>query len=349
MGFGIRTVLLGAGVALPLVRYLRDEPVPMGPAARQDEPGSFTRLSHGITHYEVTGPTAGEPVLFIPGATLSQWIWDGLFERIAAAGARAIRYDRYGIGFSDRPDVDYDYDLFETQILELLDQLGIDRPITIVALAFGGPIAAEFAVRNPRRVARVCMIAPDGFGVPISPGLKAAMLPVVGQPFFKIVGDRALIARIPGYSADASVVARVATRFRPELRYRGSNGRCCRRCATCRSTAPNTCTDTSTPGVFRCRSCGEPTTGSLRCRAANWSPTCSPAPTSDSSTGSDTCRISSDRTPRPRRSRNSSPATRKTDAADFSTSDPLQRRVRTPTPSRRCAALPAHHRAGCAG
>ncbi|WP_328392882.1 alpha/beta fold hydrolase [Nocardia sp. NBC_00416] len=221
MGFGIRTVLLGAGVALPLVRYLRDEPVPMGPAARQDEPGSFTRLSHGITHYEVTGPTAGEPVLFIPGATLSQWIWDGLFERIAAAGARAIRYDRYGIGFSDRPDVDYDYDLFETQILELLDQLGIDRPITIVALAFGGPIAAEFAVRNPRRVARVCMIAPDGFGVPISPGLKAAMLPVVGQPFFKIVGDRALIARIPGYSADASVVARVATRFRPELRYRG--------------------------------------------------------------------------------------------------------------------------------
>lgn len=221
MALGMRTVLLGAGTVLPLVKYLRDEPVPMGPAARHDAPGSIVRLRHGSTHYEVAGPTEGEPVLFIPGATLSQWIWDGLFERIAAAGARAIRYDRYGIGFSDRPKIEYDYDLFEAQILELLDRLGIDRPITIVALAFGGPIAAEFAVRNPQRVARVCMIAPDGFGVPINLGLKIAMLPVIGLPYFKVIGDRALHARIPGYSEDAGVVAQVAARFRPELRYRG--------------------------------------------------------------------------------------------------------------------------------
>lgn len=218
---GLRTVLLGAAIAASVAKYLRDEPVPMGPEAREDASGAFVRLHHGVTHYEVAGPDTGEPVLFIAGATLSQWIWDGLFDRVAAAGNRAIRYDRYGSGFSDRPKIEYDYDLFEAQILELLDRLGVERPITIVALAFGGPIAAEFAVRNPHRVARLCMIAPDGFGVPMSPGLKLALLPVIGEPFFKIVGDRALDARIPGYSEDARIVALVRAHFRPELRYRG--------------------------------------------------------------------------------------------------------------------------------
>ncbi|NEW40304.1 alpha/beta hydrolase [Nocardia cyriacigeorgica] len=209
------------GIAPLVLKYLADEPVPMGPQARQDAPGSFMRLSHGITHYEIAGPSTGEPVLFLSGATLSQWIWDGMFERIAAAGARTIRYDRYGMGFSDRPHTEYHYELFEAQILDLIDRLEVDRPITIVALAFGAPIAAEFAVRNPHRVSRVCMIAPDGFGVPINLGLRIALLPVIGPPFFRIVGDRALAARIPGYSTHSHVVARVASRFRPELRYRG--------------------------------------------------------------------------------------------------------------------------------
>lgn len=221
MKFRAGSVLLGAAVALPLVKYLRSEPVPMGPAARQAAPGSFLHLRHGFTHYEVSGPDSGEPVLFLAGATLSQWIWDGLFERVADAGMRAIRYDRYGMGLSDRPEVDYDYALFEAQILELLDRLDVHGPVTIVALAFGGPIAAEFAIRNPDRVARICMIAPDGFGVPINTGLRIAMLPVVGEPFFQITGDRALRARIPGYSRDKRVVSRVAARFQPELQYRG--------------------------------------------------------------------------------------------------------------------------------
>ncbi|MFE3444640.1 alpha/beta fold hydrolase [Nocardia sp. NPDC059180] len=217
----MRIALLSAGIVPLVMKYLTDEPVPMGPQARQDAPGSFLHSSHGITHYEVAGPAKGEPVLYFSGATLSQWIWDGLFDRIADAGARAIRYDRYGMGFSDRPHTDYNYELFEAQILELLDRLEVDRPITIVALAFGGPIAAEFAVRNPQRVSRVCLIAPDGFGVPINLGLRIALLPVIGGPFFRIVGDRALTARIPGYSTHSRVVERVASRFLPELRYRG--------------------------------------------------------------------------------------------------------------------------------
>ncbi|MFG2074700.1 alpha/beta hydrolase [Nonomuraea maritima] len=34
--------------------------------------------------------------------------------------------------------------------------------MTVVALAFGGPIAAEFTVHHPERVSRLCLV--DGVG-----------------------------------------------------------------------------------------------------------------------------------------------------------------------------------------
>ncbi|MET7465226.1 alpha/beta hydrolase [Nonomuraea sp. NPDC005501] len=217
--------LAATAVALPaLLNRSRGESVPMDARARQDAPGSFVRLSHGTTHVVTDGPESGEPILFIPGATLSLWVWDGLYERLARAGYRTIRYDRYGLGFSDRPEVDYNQQLFEEQIIDLLDTLGVDRPVTLVALAFGGPIAAEFAVHHPERVARLCLVSPDGFATPLNRGLRLAMLPGIGLPFFQVFGDRALKSRLPGYSRDQRVVARIQARLLPELRYRGFKG-----------------------------------------------------------------------------------------------------------------------------
>ncbi|MEO3867353.1 alpha/beta hydrolase [Nonomuraea sp. B12E4] len=213
--------LAATAIALPVLLNRTRETIAMDARARQDAPGSFVRLRHGITHVATDGPETGEPILFIPGATLSQWVWDGLFERLAKAGYRTIRYDRYGIGFSDRPQVDYNQHLFEDQIVDLLDALGVDRPVTLVALAFGGPIAAEFAVRHPERVSRLCLMSPDGFATPLNLGLRLAMLPGVGLPLFHLIGDRALKSRLPGYSRDRRVVARIQARLSPELRYQG--------------------------------------------------------------------------------------------------------------------------------
>ncbi|OIJ95533.1 hypothetical protein BIV25_20570 [Streptomyces sp. MUSC 14] len=214
--------LVGAAVAMPvLLHRKRGETITMDARARRDAPGSFVRLRRGTTHVMVDGPESGEPILFVHGATLSLWVWDGLFERLARAGYRTIRFDRYGIGFRDRPDTDYDQALFEEQMTDLLEVLGVDRPVTLVALAFGGPIAAEFAVRHPERVAGVCLVSPDGFATPLNLGLRLSMSPGIGGPFFRLTGNRALTSRLPGYSRDPSVVARVQARLLPELRYRG--------------------------------------------------------------------------------------------------------------------------------
>ncbi|WP_433441022.1 alpha/beta fold hydrolase [Nonomuraea sp. CA-141351] len=73
---------------------------------------------------------------------------------------------------------------------------------------------------HPERVSRLCLISPDGFATPLNLGARLALLPVVGEPLFRLIGDRALEARIPGYSRDERVVARVQA-FLPELRYQG--------------------------------------------------------------------------------------------------------------------------------
>lgn len=214
--------LAGAAIAVPaLLNRVSGETIPMDARARQDAPGSFVRLRHGTTHVAVDGPETGEPVLFVPGATLALWVWDGLVERLARAGYRTIRFDRYGIGFSDRPDIAQNQALFEEQMIDLLDELNVDRPVRLVALAFGGPIAAAFAVHHPERAAGVCLVSPDGFATPLNLGLRLSMLPGIGLPFFQLSGNRALKSRLPGYSRDPRVVARIQARLVPELRYQG--------------------------------------------------------------------------------------------------------------------------------
>jgi pimeloyl-ACP methyl ester carboxylesterase len=202
-------------------RGLRNEPILMDSQARELAPGTFVELGGGTTHVLMDGPVSGSPVVFLAGATLALWMWDGLAERIAAAGYRTIRYDRFGLGFSDRPEVEYDLDLFDRQLVDLIDALELDAPVTLVALAFGCPIAAEFALRHPDSVSRLCLTAPDGFGVPLSRGARLALLPLIGEPIGRLVGDRALLARLRGYSKDPRVVARLQAGLGRELEYCG--------------------------------------------------------------------------------------------------------------------------------
>jgi pimeloyl-ACP methyl ester carboxylesterase len=201
--------------------FLLGEAKPMDADARRGAAGTFVELRHGVTHVVVDGPESGEPVVFMPGATLPLSLWDGLSERLAEAGHRAIRYDRYGLGFSDRPHVEYDHDLLDEQLVELLDALDVERPANLVGLAFGCPIAAEFALRRPDSVARMCLIAPDGFAPTMRLGARLGLMPYLGAPFSQIFGSRALKARVPGYSDDEGVTGRVMAQLERELRYRG--------------------------------------------------------------------------------------------------------------------------------
>ncbi|MFQ5608767.1 MAG: alpha/beta fold hydrolase, partial [Woeseiaceae bacterium] len=93
------------------------------------------------------------------------------FQALGNAGFRAIRFDTYGRGYSDRPNAVYDGALFDRQINGLLDGLGVDQPVDIIGLSMGGAVTARFVANNPERVRRIIFIDPtnESWGTPTLP------------------------------------------------------------------------------------------------------------------------------------------------------------------------------------
>jgi len=128
--------------------------------ARRGVPGKFVTLGDGVTHYDVQGPDSGQRVLLAHGFSVPSYIWDSTVTALVGAGFRVARYDYYGRGFSDRPNVRYSADLFDRQMLQLLDSLGWTGPVDIVGLSMGGPVTAEFVARHPERARSLTLVDP---------------------------------------------------------------------------------------------------------------------------------------------------------------------------------------------
>ncbi len=164
--------------------------------ARAEAPGSFARLSAGVTHYELAGPEDGPPVVLVHGFSVPSYIWDPVFEALSAAGFRVLRYDLFGRGFSDRPEARYDREFFDSQLAELVDALAIPRPLGLAGLSMGGPIAAVFAARRPEQVSRLALLDPAGLPMPEPLSIKLVKLPVIGEWLMARIGDKVLLGNL---------------------------------------------------------------------------------------------------------------------------------------------------------
>ena len=141
-------------VAVPAGVYFAADPekLDIDQSVRDKTPGQFARLSDGYTHYEIGGPPDGRVVVLAAGATVPYYIWDPTFSALAGAGFRVLRYDYYGRGFSDRPDIPYTQELYVRQLAELLDAVHITQPIDLAGLSFGGSVITSVADRHPAKV-----------------------------------------------------------------------------------------------------------------------------------------------------------------------------------------------------
>ena len=93
-----------------------------------------------------------------PGFSVPYYIWDPTFKALTDAGFRVLRYDYYGRGFSDRPDVPYTQAFYVRQLAELLDSLKITDSIDLVGLSLGGAHCHQLrgCLSRPRAVAHLC-------------------------------------------------------------------------------------------------------------------------------------------------------------------------------------------------
>ncbi|MBK7650421.1 MAG: alpha/beta hydrolase [Flammeovirgaceae bacterium] len=125
--------------------------------------GDFVKLSAGNTYYEIANKNADTVLVLVHGFSVPSYIWDSTYYAAQKRGYGVLRYDVYGRGYSDNPDVVYDGALFSEQLHELLEALKITKKINLVGLSYGGRIISAYAAQYPDRVQNLIYVDPAGF------------------------------------------------------------------------------------------------------------------------------------------------------------------------------------------
>jgi len=216
---GLLVILLIAilGPYLALHREART----LDAATRKALGGAYVTLPSGVTHYELSGPVDGPTVVLIHGGTIPFYGWDAQVSALREAGFRVLRYDHLGRGYSDRPRVDYDRALYQTQLDDLLAALDIEGPVNLVGVSFGGAIAATFAEAHPERVAKLVLIAPV---VDYAEGralFGLAKVPLLSGWYGRVFSVRATVARANGFFQESGADPSYAQRFEEQTHFEG--------------------------------------------------------------------------------------------------------------------------------
>lgn len=206
---------------MPIEFPMRGETKRLTAEERQNLPGSFISLRNGMVHTEIAGPEDGPVVVLVHGFSVPYFIWEPTFQFLASSGFRVLRFDLFGRGFSDRPFVRYDLELFTRQLADLLDVLGISTCQGVCGLSMGGIIAAEFANRHPERVDKLALFDPAGFPMD-TPGIfKALMVPGLGELIFGSIGFGLLESSIAGDFYDPEHIKAFVEQYKVPMQYRG--------------------------------------------------------------------------------------------------------------------------------
>ena len=219
-----KLTILGVFICIALVgsyEYLRYSKPVLDDQARKAAPGSFAKLIRGVVHYELAGPEDGKVVVLVHGLTTPFFIWDKTFPALVQAGFRVLRYDHYGRGFSDRPEVSYDHDLFDSQLLELIKTLRLRTPVHLVGLSMGGGVSITFADRHPELVSRVCLISPLGFPMEEPFVRKLALVPLLGDYIMAVAGEGILKNGVRSSIYKFERFPEFMGKFEDQLKYRG--------------------------------------------------------------------------------------------------------------------------------
>jgi pimeloyl-ACP methyl ester carboxylesterase len=116
--------------------------------------------------------------------------------------------DLPGFGRSDKPRVRYDLSFFTRVLEKYLAQLPA-RSLVVVGASLGGRIAIDLALRNPRRIARLGLVAAVGLGPPkVQFYYPLIMVPGLGESVMRTI--RTLLGAAPN-----DLIRRLAAGFSP--------------------------------------------------------------------------------------------------------------------------------------
>ena len=124
------------------------------------EPNMITAMGDGVKIHLAEWSGRGQTLLCIHGITANCRCWD-LIASALAPDYRVLAMDLRGRGRSDKPATGYSIEQHGRDILALLDDLKVKRPV-IMGHSLGAFISLAFAARYPDKVERVILV--DGGG-----------------------------------------------------------------------------------------------------------------------------------------------------------------------------------------
>ena len=210
-------------IVIPLLIYVAAdiEKNDLNDVTRAEIGGSFVRLPGGTTHYEISGPEAGQPVVLVHGSTIPMYVWDQQVNDLAKAGFCVLRYDQYGKGFSDRPEGSYSQEFYRKQLLELLDALKMRKPVDLVGLSMGGGLAVDFTANHPDLVRRLVLVAPMINSIKNDTNIKLLRPPVWGEFLMRLVATNSLAKRAADLTSRSTKSSEYNRMFKEQTYYKG--------------------------------------------------------------------------------------------------------------------------------
>lgn len=118
------------------------------------------------------------PILFFNGIGANIELVAPFAKRMA--GRMFVTFDMPGVGGSPEPSVPYNAFTMTRTAARLLDQLGIDGPVDVMGVSWGGAMAQHFAMQYAGRTRRLVLLATSA-GFIMVPG-KVASLSKMADP-----------------------------------------------------------------------------------------------------------------------------------------------------------------------
>ena len=196
------------------------------------EKGDWVELSRGNIYFEWFLPDDSKEIkgtmVLVHGFSTPSFVWGGLINNFTSSGYKVLVYDHFGRGYSERPRIKYDKDLYLETLRELIESQQIKDQVHLVGYSMGGPIVGFYAETYPQDTKSATLIAPAGFSISI-PDMKSwTTMPIVGDWFWRVFSDRLYgIGNMSEtqYSEDPLSINedRFLPLFQDQLRFRGFN------------------------------------------------------------------------------------------------------------------------------
>ena len=124
---------------------------------------SETRMvetSFGPTFVRISGPPNGSPLVLLPGANSTSLLWEPNIEDLSRSH-RVYAVDTiFDFGRSIYTRKPSNADDFVRWMDDLLGELGLDDPINLAGLSYGGWISSQYGLQRPERVRDIRLARP---------------------------------------------------------------------------------------------------------------------------------------------------------------------------------------------